>query len=160
MGIQFNFTAMVIWAIVIINGGLSPKGANKNSEEYFSGRPQLGPLGDCAMSAYASDITSGGLLMGLPGVAYWCGIADAAWTAIGLLLGTYINRLIGSKRPCCWRVRRWQCHHPSEYFSNRFMRRKGGRTIAAILYPDLYGLCGSCLVTCKLFSTLLDALFP
>ena len=33
------------------------------------------------MSAEASDM-SGWLLMGLPGVAYWCGVADAAWTAI------------------------------------------------------------------------------
>lgn len=30
---------------------------------------------------------SGWLLMGLPGVAYWCGLADAAWTAIGLAVG-------------------------------------------------------------------------
>ena len=37
------------------------------------------------MSAEASDM-SGWLLMGLPGVAYWCGLADAFWTAIGLLL--------------------------------------------------------------------------
>ena len=49
------------------------------------------------MSAEASDM-SGWLLMGLPGVAYWCGISDAAWTAIGLAAGTYINWLITSKR--------------------------------------------------------------
>ena len=41
---------------------------------------------------------SGWLLMGLPGVAYWCGVADASWTAIGLAVGTYINWLITSKR--------------------------------------------------------------
>ena len=29
---------------------------------------------------------SGWLLMGLPGLAYWCGLSDALWTAIGLLL--------------------------------------------------------------------------
>lgn len=32
--------------------------------------------------------------MGLPGVAYLSGIADAGWTAIGLGVGTYLNWLI------------------------------------------------------------------
>ena len=31
------------------------------------------------------------LLMGLPGLAYLTGIADAGWTAIGLAVGTYIT---------------------------------------------------------------------
>ena len=38
------------------------------------------------------------LLMGLPGVAYLSGIADASWTAIGLAVGTYINWLVVAKR--------------------------------------------------------------
>lgn len=38
------------------------------------------------------------LLMGLPGVAYLSGIADAGWTAIGLAIGTYLNWLIVAKR--------------------------------------------------------------
>ena len=41
---------------------------------------------------------SGWLLMGLPGVAYWCGLSDAAWTATGLGIGTYVNWLIVAKR--------------------------------------------------------------
>ena len=49
------------------------------------------------MSAEASDMSSW-LLMGLPGVAYLTGVADAAWTAIGLAIGTYINWLIVAKR--------------------------------------------------------------
>lgn len=36
--------------------------------------------------------------MGLPGVAYLTGVADAAWTAIGLAIGTYLNWLIVAKR--------------------------------------------------------------
>ena len=38
------------------------------------------------------------LLMGLPGVAYLTGLAEASWTAIGLAVGTYINWLIVARR--------------------------------------------------------------
>ena len=49
------------------------------------------------MSAEASDMSSW-LLMGLPGVAYLTGIADAFWTAAGLAVGTYLNWLFTSRR--------------------------------------------------------------
>ena len=85
--------AMVIYmSAVILIGVLFAKRANKNSEEYFLGGRSLGPW-VTAMSAEASDM-SGWLLMGLPGVAYWCGVSDAAWTAIGLAVGTYLNWLM------------------------------------------------------------------
>ena len=38
------------------------------------------------------------LLMGLPGVAYLTGLAEASWTAIGLAVGTYLNWLIVARR--------------------------------------------------------------
>ena len=90
-------TAMVIYmGVVIVLGITFAKRANASSDAYFLGGRSLGPW-VTAMSAEASDM-SGWLLMGLPGLAYWCGIADAAWTAIGLAVGTYINWLIVSKR--------------------------------------------------------------
>lgn len=49
------------------------------------------------MSAGASDMSSW-LLMGLPGVAYLTGLAEASWTAIGLVVGTYLNWLIVARR--------------------------------------------------------------
>lgn len=51
-----------------------------------------------SMSAQASDM-SGWLLMGLPGMAYLlgAGTTEAAWTAIGLAFGTYLNWLIVAK---------------------------------------------------------------
>ena len=89
--------AMVVYMAAVIGIGIFyAKRANKNSDEYFLGGRSLGPW-VTAMSAEASDM-SGWLLMGLPGVAYWCGVADAAWTAIGLAIGTYFNWLIVSKR--------------------------------------------------------------
>ena len=79
--------AMVIYmAAVILIGLVYARRANKSSEEYFLGGRALGPWVN-AMSAEASDM-SGWLLMGLPGVAYWCGLADAFWTAFGLAVGT------------------------------------------------------------------------
>lgn len=69
---------------------------NSSTGDYYLGGRELGPL-VTAMSAEASDMSSW-LLMGLPGVAYLTGVADAAWTAIGLAIGTYLNWLIVAKR--------------------------------------------------------------
>ncbi len=89
--------AMAVYMSVVIGIGLYfAKRANQSSENFFLGGRSLGPW-VTAMSAEASDM-SGWLLMGLPGVAYWCGISDAFWTAIGLALGTYLNWLITAKR--------------------------------------------------------------
>jgi sodium/proline symporter len=49
------------------------------------------------MSAEASDM-SGWLLMGLPGVAYFTGMGEAFWTALGLFIGTWINWAVVAKR--------------------------------------------------------------
>ncbi len=148
--------AMVIYmAIVIGIGVIYAKRANKNSEEYFLGGRSLGPW-VTAMSAEASDM-SGWLLMGLPGVAYWCGLADAAWTAIGLAIGTYINWLVVSKRLRRYSVRANNSITLPEFFSNRFRENK--KTIMFIagafilIFFTVYA--ASCFVTCgKLFSTL------
>ena len=69
---------------------------NESIGDFYLGGRKLGPI-VTAMSAEASDMSSW-LLMGLPGVAYLTGLADASWTAIGLSVGTYINWLIVAKR--------------------------------------------------------------
>ena len=96
MEIQYLISITLYMAAVIGIGIWCSKRANKNAEAYFIGGRTLGPWVS-AMSAEASDM-SGWLLMGLPGLAYWSGLADAGWTAIGLALGTYLNWLIVSKR--------------------------------------------------------------
>ena len=80
---------------VLIIGIVCSKQSNTVGDFYLGGR-KLGPF-VTAMSAEASDMSSW-LLMGLPGVAYLTGVADAAWTAIGLAIGTYLNWLIVAKR--------------------------------------------------------------
>ncbi len=151
--------AMVIYmAVVIVIGVLFAKRANKSSENYFLGGRSLGPW-VTAMSAEASDM-SGWLLMGLPGVAYWCGLADAAWTAIGLAVGTYLNWLIVSKRLRRYSIRANNSITLPEFFSNRFRENKKViMTISALFILVFFTVyAASCFVTCgKLFSTLFGA---
>jgi len=145
-------------AIVIMIGVFFAKRANKSSEEYYLGGRSLGPW-VTAMSAEASDM-SGWLLMGLPGVAYWCGLADAAWTAIGLAIGTYINWLVVSKRLPRYSVRANNSITLPDFFSNRFRETKPFIMMisAAFILIFFTVYAASCLVTCgKLFSTLFGA---
>ncbi len=148
--------AMVIYMAAVIAIGIAfAKRANKSSENYYLGGRSLGPW-VTAMSAEASDM-SGWLLMGLPGVAYWCGLADAAWTAIGLALGTYINWLMVSKRLRRYSIRANNSITLPEFFSNRFRENKKIiMTIAALFILIFFTVyTASCFVTCgKLFSTL------
>lgn len=153
--LQIVIAMVVYMSAVVVIGFLFAKRANKNSGEFFLGGRSLGPW-VTAMSAEASDM-SGWLLMGLPGVAYWCGIADAAWTAIGLAAGTYLNWLIVSKRLRRYSEKAGGAITLPEYFSNRFHEKKKiVMTIAALFILIFFTVyAASCFVTCgKLFSTL------
>ncbi|MBE6741726.1 MAG: sodium/proline symporter [Ruminococcaceae bacterium] len=93
IGIMISIVAYL--SVVVIIGVIYSK-RTKNVGDFYLGGRKLGPL-VTAMSAEASDMSSW-LLMGLPGVAYLTGIADAGWTAIGLAFGTYVNWLVVAKR--------------------------------------------------------------
>ena len=156
--VQILIAMIIYMAVVIIIGVIFAKRANTNSENYFLGGRSLGPW-VTALSAEASDM-SGWLLMGLPGVAYWCGLAEAAWTAIGLAIGTYLNWLIVSKRLRRYSIRANNSITLPEFFSNRFREKKKViMTIAAVFILVFFTVyASSCLVTCgKLFSTLFGA---
>ena len=148
--------AMIIYMAAVVGIGIFyAKRANKSSEQYFLGGRSFGPW-VTAMSAEASDM-SGWLLMGLPGVAYWCGLADAAWTAIGLAIGTYLNWLIVSKRLRRYSIRANNAITLPEFFSNRFREKnKIVMSISAIFILVFFTVyASSCFVTCgKLFSSL------
>ena len=152
---QIMITMVCYMLAVIAIGFVFARRANRSSEDYFLGGRSLGPW-VTAMSAEASDM-SGWLLMGLPGVAYWCGVADASWTAIGLAIGTYVNWLITSKRLRRYSERAGNAITLPEFFSNRFHEQgKVVMTIAALFILIFFTVyASSCLVTCgKLFSTL------
>ena len=143
---------------VILIGVYFARKAQASSGNYFLGGRSLGPW-VAAMSAEASDM-SGWLLMGLPGVAYWCGLADAAWTAIGLAIGTYLNWLIVSKRLRRYSIRAGNSITLPEFFSNRFREKNGVIMMISarfiLIFFTVYA--ASCFVTCgKLFSTLFGA---
>ena len=105
---------------------------NRTTDDFYLGGRKLGPF-VTAMSAEASDMSSW-LLMGLPGVAYLTGTADAAWTAIGLVIGTYVNWLLVAKR-----LRNYThvCNNSTTlplFFSNRYRDEKRALSvIAAVL---------------------------
>ena len=150
------FVVMVLYMCAIIGIGLYfYKRAQKNSENYFLGGRSLGPW-VTAMSAEASDM-SGWLLMGLPGVAYWCGLADAFWTAIGLAIGTYVNWLIVAKRLRNYSQIAGNAITVPDFFSNRFREKKkiilGICSAFILIFFVVYA--SSCFVTVgKLFNTL------
>ena len=90
-----HLLAMVLYMAAVVGIGIYFAGrANKDAESYFLGGRSLGPW-VTAFSAEASDM-SGYLLMGLPGLAYWTGLADAGWTCIGLAIGTLVMTVFGS----------------------------------------------------------------
>lgn len=148
--------SMIAYLIaMVVIGIVFAKIANKDSEHFFIGGRTLGPWVS-AMSAEASDM-SGWLLMGLPGVAYWCGLADATWTAIGLAIGTYLNWLLVSKRLRRYSIKANNSITIPEFFSNRFREKKkvllGISAVFILIFFSVYA--GSCFVTCgKLFSQL------
>ncbi len=151
--------AMVLYVSVVIGIGLYyAKRASESSDNYLIGGRSLGPW-VVAMGAEASDM-SGWLLMGLPGVAYWFGFSDAAWTAIGLGIGTYLNWLFVAKRLRTYSHIAGDSITIPDFFSNRFKEdKKVIMTIAALFILVFFSVyAASCFVTVgKLFSTLFGA---
>lgn len=90
---------------------------NSTSEDFYLGGRRLGPI-VTAMSTEASDM-SAYLLMGVPGLALFCGVAEASWTAIGLSVGTYLNWLIVAKRLRRYSVKTKSITVP-DFLSTRF----------------------------------------
>ena len=88
--------AIVVYLLFMLWIGWICAKKNESVDDFYLGGRKLGPF-VTAMSAEASDMSSW-LLMGLPGVAYLTGLAEASWTAIGLAVGTYLNWLIVARR--------------------------------------------------------------
>lgn len=117
---QFLIIATIVlylMTMVFIGVWFSQRGSGDNAHEFYLGGRKLGPV-VTAMSAEASDMSSY-LLMGLPGLAYLCGVAEVGWTAIGLAVGTYINWLVVARR-----IRRYSSKLGAitlpEFFSRRY----------------------------------------
>lgn len=122
----------VLYLALMVAIGFKFYNSTGNLSDYILGGRKLGSW-VTAMSAQASDM-SGWLLIGLPGTAYlvYEGTQEAIWTAIGLMLGTYLNWLFVAKR-----LRRYTGVTNSitlpDFFENRFKdSRHILRTISAV----------------------------
>ena len=150
-----HLLAMALYMAAVIGIGIVfAKRANQDAKTYFLGGRSLGPW-VTAFSAEASDM-SGYLLMGLPGLAYWTGLADAGWTCIGLAIGTYLNFLIVSRR-----LRRYSIALDAftlpDFFSKRFHEKKRIlMTLSSLIILIFFCVyAAQCLSTCgKLFANL------
>jgi len=117
------------YLVVMIGVGLwYARQSNSNPEEFFLAKRKFGPW-IAAMSAEASDM-SGWLLMGLPGVAYFTGVGEAFWTALGLFIGTWINWGFVAKRLRSYSQIADNAITLPEFFSKRFHDKK--RVLLAI----------------------------
>ena len=146
---------LLYFVVVVVVGFIYAKRSNSSSEEYFLGGRGLGPW-LTALSAEASDM-SGWLLMGLPGIAYFTGASDAMWTAIGLIIGTYLNWKFVAKRLRKYSEKAGNAITVPDFFSNRFHDTKHIlMTIAAVIILLFFTIyTASCFVTVgKLFATL------
>jgi sodium/proline symporter len=155
--IQYFIAMSVYIGAVIAIGFHYAKRANESSDNYLIGGRSLGPW-VTAMAAEASDM-SGWLLMGLPGVAYWCGLGEAIWTAIGLFIGTYLNWLFVAKRLRTYSRVAGDAITIPDFLSNRFREtKKIILTIAALFILVFFSVyAASCFVAVgKLFSTLFE----
>ena len=147
--------SIVVYLLMILYVGIRLSKKNNTVDDFYLGGRKLGPI-VTAMSAEASDMSSY-LLMGVPGVAYLSGCADAGWTAIGLAIGTYVNWLIVAKR-----LRHYSKHCQNsitipDFFSNRYRDNKniilGISALIIVIFFIPYT--GSGFAACgKLFSSL------
>ena len=92
----FIILAIIVYLVSMILIGYRHSKDTSTSSEFYLGGRRLGPI-VAAMSTEASDM-SAYLLMGVPGLALFCGVAEAGWTAIGLAAGTYLNWLFVARR--------------------------------------------------------------
>ncbi len=146
--------AIFVYLVAMVVVGVICAKKTDNVGDFYLGGRKLGPF-VTAMSAEASDM-SGWLLMGLPGLAYACGIAEAAWTGIGLAIGTYINWLIVSKRLRKYSQACGAITIP-DFFSNRFRDKSGVLTLISALIIIVFFIpyTGSGFSACgKLFESL------
>ncbi len=147
--------AIIAYLMVVVAIGVRFMKGTENTSDFYLGGRKLGPF-VTAMSAEASDMSSW-LLMGLPGVAYATGLADAAWTAIGLAVGTYVNWLVVAKKLRKYSEVAGNAVTVPSFFVNRYHDRKKitGIIAAIVIIVFFVPYTASGFSACgKLFSTL------
>lgn len=111
-----------------------------NMSDYILGGRKLNSW-VTAMSAQASDM-SGWLLIGLPGTAYvvYGGTSEAIWTALGLIVGTYLNWLFVAKRLRKYTEIAGNALTLPDFFENRFRDKKHILKVISSLFIVIFFL--------------------
>lgn len=147
--------AFILYLGLMMSIGIYYSRQQKNLSSYILGDRKMGPW-LTSMSAEASDM-SGWMLMGLPGYAYLNGFSSV-WTGIGLIVGTWANWVLISKRLRNYTEVANNSLTIPDYLSNRFEKSKNGlRLICAvfiILFFIIYTSSGF-VAAGKLFNTIL-----
>lgn len=131
-----HILAFVIYLGFMIMIGVMYAKKNNSSSDFFLGGRKVGPW-MTALSAEASDM-SGWLLMGLPGLAYLGGMKEAFWTALGLVIGTYLNWLIVAKplRKCT--IAFGDSITIPEFLTNRFKDKSKVLSTVSVIFIILF----------------------
>ncbi len=104
--------------------------STSNVSEYMLGGRNLHPAVG-ALSAGASDM-SGWMLMGLPGAIYLSGLS-AAWIAVGLIIGAYLNYLLVAPRLRVFTEMADDAITIPDYFEKRFQDKSHSLRIISSL---------------------------
>lgn len=131
-----KIVAFVLYLGFMIFIGLRYASKNNSSSDFFIGGRKVGPW-VTALSAEASD-SSAWLLMGLPGLCYLGGIKETFWTALGLIIGTYLNWLFVAKplRKCS--ISFGDSITIPEFFTNRFKDKSHIISILSVVFIVLF----------------------
>lgn len=131
-----KIAAFVIYLGIMIYVGLRNASKNNSSADFFLGGRKVGPW-VTALSAEASD-SSAWLLMGLPGLCYLGGVQESIWTAVGLILGTYLSWLFVAKplRKCS--ITFGDSITIPEFLSNRFKDKSHILSIVSVIFIVLF----------------------
>lgn len=155
---QFSiFMVISVYMVIMIGIGFYYARRNNTISDYVLGGRQLNPW-MTALSAQASDM-SGWLLTGLPGLAYlsMAGFKEAAWTAIGLAIGTFFNWLLVGKRLRSYTEVFQNSLTLPDYLQNRFKDTssilKTATAIAIVIFFLIY-TSSMFVAGAKLFSTI------
>ena len=148
--------SIVVYLAFMVSVGAWYSKRNTSTDDFYLGGRKLGPY-VTAMSAEASDMSSW-LLMGLPGLAFFNGLADPFWTALGLAVGTWFNWLLVAK-PLRYYSAEIRAITVPEFFSRRFGDKRrllqGLAAIVIIVFFVPYTASG--FAACgKLFSSLFN----
>ena len=138
MTAQFNakLIAFILYLGVMIYVGIRNASKNNSSADFFLGGRKVGPW-VTALSAEASD-SSAWLLMGLPGLCYLGGVQESIWTAVGLILGTYLSWLFVAKplRKCS--ITFGDSITIPEFLSNRFNDKTHLLSVVSVIFIVLF----------------------